>query len=163
MIGTTMVEPGHAAGVGAGSYRSRDGRERPRVLVIEDDQHDRRIYGMMLCYNGYDLVFAENGASGLEIAQEYDPDLVLLDVGLPDMSGIDVCALLCAAPHPPPVIVLSGFAESRLGDRARAAGCARYVEKPTNPVTVLHHIEALIGMAPLAGVGTRPRVLNEPN
>jgi two-component system KDP operon response regulator KdpE len=115
----------------------------------------------MLCYNGYDLVFAANGASALRAAGEYDPDLVLLDVGLPDANGIELCAALSAGPDSPPVVMLSGFAESRLGETARQAGCARYIEKPTNPVQVLHHIEGLIGLPPLAGVGTHPRVLNE--
>jgi DNA-binding response OmpR family regulator len=135
-------------------------RERPRVLVVEDDPHDRQIYGMMMCYNGFDVVFAGSGATALPLAERYGPDLVLLDVGLPDASGLDLCQELRSGPGTPPVIVLSGFAESRLGAAARRAGCTRYIEKPTNPVEVLHQIEALIGKAPLAGVGTRPRILN---
>jgi DNA-binding response OmpR family regulator len=136
-------------------------RERPRVLVVEDDPHDRQIYGMMLCYNGFDVVFAGRGATALPLAEQFEPDLVLLDVGLPDASGLDLCQELRSGPGEPPVIVLSGFAESRLGAAARRAGCTRYIEKPTNPVEVLHQIEALIGQAPLAGVGTRPRILNQ--
>ena len=155
----TFIDPEPAPGSVASTVRRA--RERPRVLVVEDDPHDREIYGMMLCYNGYDVVFAGDGASALALAEEYQPNLVLLDVGLPDANGIDLCAALRKGANDPPVIMLSGFAESQVGDAARRAGCTRYIEKPTNPVQVLHDIEALIGVAPLAGVGTRPRVLNQ--
>lgn len=157
MIHTRKMIDSEAPGSGP---RVGPARERPRVLVVEDDPHDRQIYGMMLCYNGFDVVFAGSGASALELAAQYEPDLVLLDVGLPDASGLDLCQGLRSGPGDPPVIVLSGFAESRLGPAARRAGCTRYIEKPTNPVAVLHQIEALVGKAPLSGVGTRPRILN---
>jgi two-component system, cell cycle response regulator DivK len=134
---------------------------RPTVLVVEDDAHDREIYGRILCYNGYDVVFAHTGQSGLGLAREYRPDLILLDMGLPDLPGLDVCARLREwhATASVPVVVLSAFAEAHMGDRAREAGCALYIEKPASPVSVLHAIERLIGKAPLPGVGRPPRMI----
>jgi CheY-like chemotaxis protein len=139
------------------------GRERQLVLVIEDDPNDREIYGRILGYNGFDVVFADGAAAGLERARTRQPDLVLLDVGLPDASGLDVCESLRSDPDTSgiPIIVLSAFPESRIGERARALGCADYIEKPTSPLGVLHRIEQMIGKAPLPGVGTPP-VIEDP-
>jgi DNA-binding response OmpR family regulator len=134
---------------------------RPCVLVVEDDAHDREIYGRILCYNGFDVMFAGTGHSGLGLAARYRPDLILLDMGLPDVPGLDVCTRLRAwrATASVPVVVLSAFAEAVMGARARAAGCALYMEKPASPVAVLHAVESFIGKAPLAGVGRPPRMI----
>src|SRR5690606_20707823 len=69
-------------------------RRRPRILVVDDDEHDRELYGMMLCYNGFDVVFAGSISSGVEMARQYAPDLVLLDLGLPDGNGLELCGRL---------------------------------------------------------------------
>jgi CheY-like chemotaxis protein len=137
------------------------GVRRPCVLVVDDEAHDREIYGRTLCYNGFDVVFAADGRSALDRAVRYPPDLVVLDVCLPDMSGLRVLGILRERPEfsGTPVIVLSGLSEEGLGGRARAAGGDRYIEKPASPVTVLHAVEDLIGKAPLPGVGALPQVI----
>jgi CheY-like chemotaxis protein len=137
------------------------GVRRPCVLVVDDEAHDREIYGRTLCYNGFDVVFAADGRSALNRAAQYTPDLVVLDVCLPDMSGLRVLGILRERPefNGTPVIVLSGLSEDGLGGRARAAGGDRYIEKPASPVMVLHAVEDLIGKAPLPGVGVLPQVV----
>jgi two-component system, cell cycle response regulator DivK len=138
------------------------GRERPLVLVLEDEEHDREIYGRVLWYNGFDVAFAETVQSGLDMTHRYRPDLILLDLGLPDMSGLDFCRLFRDLPGmgDVPIVVLSGFAEARLGPTTRALGCERYIEKPASPVAVLHEVETLLGKAPLPGLGSPPRLLD---
>ena len=138
-----------------------DDRERPRILVVDDDEQDRQLYGMMLCYNGFDVVFAGSIRAGREMAREYAPDLVLLDLGLPDGNGLELCAELRrhSSSAELPVIVLSGFRRDELGDTADRYGCAEYVEKPASPLDVMSRIERLVGKPPLAGDGEPPTVL----
>lgn len=134
--------------------------ERPRVLVVDDDAHDREIYGRILCYNGYDVVFAASGSAALEMAEEHPADLVLLDLGLPDVDGLDLLTDLRqrSSYQGKPVIAISGFTRRSRGEQAISAGCTEYIEKPASPVEVLHTIEHLIGRAPLPGVGRPPTV-----
>ena len=69
-------------------------RERQLVLLVDDDPHDREIYGRILCYNGFDVICAEAGTVALRLARKYMPDIVLLDIGLPDLHGLDLCSAL---------------------------------------------------------------------
>jgi two-component system, cell cycle response regulator DivK len=157
--GGQRVVPGRA-----GSRSASRGTRRPRILVVDDDPDDREIYGRILCYNGFDVVFAADGATALDRAERYPPDLVLLDLCLPDMSGLGVLDSLRERLHLEltPVVALSGLRQHDLGGKVRAAGCARYIEKPASPVAVLHSVEDLIGKAPLPGVGTPPQVIEPP-
>jgi two-component system, cell cycle response regulator DivK len=135
-------------------------RERQLVLLVDDDPHDREIYGSILCYNGFDVICADNGESGIRLARRVVPDVVLLDIGLPDLHGLDLCSSLRNDPDTAaiPVIALSAYAETRMGEQARLAGCTRYIEKPASPVAVLHEIENLVGKPPLPGDGRPPEI-----
>jgi DNA-binding response OmpR family regulator len=141
--------------------RPGNARYRPIVMMVEDDAEDRRIYGTMLCYNGFDVLLMPDAATALRNLKVYWPDMVVLDLGLPDTSGLELCKQIrrCYGGVQVPVLVLSGFAESEMGSAARAAGCTSYIEKPTNPVHVLHAIEEILGRAPLPGEGPAPQVL----
>ena len=138
--------------------RDHGRRERQLVLLVDDDPHDREIYGRILCYNGFDVICASDGESGMRLALRYHPDVVLLDIGLPDLHGLDLCSSLRtqAETCDIPVVALSAYAEARMGEQARLAGCTRYIEKPASPVAVLHEIEQLVGKPPLAGEGRAP-------
>jgi len=133
-------------------------RERPLVLIVEDNPHDWEIYGNVLYYNGYDVMYAGDGELGYRLAQEHDPDLILLDLLMPKLDGLTLCTRLRDEPSRAhiPVVVLSGCPKREYGPRAEAAGCARYLEKPTKPVQVLHEVEELIGRPPAPGVGRPP-------
>src|SRR5690606_23796981 len=136
----------------------RAARARQLVLLVDDDPHDREIYGSILCYNGFDVMCAGDGVSGIRLARRAMPDVVLLDIGLPDLHGLDLCSELRTDIDTSsiPVIALSAYAETRMGEQARLAGCTRYIEKPASPVAVLHEIEQLVGKPPLAGEGRAP-------
>ena len=123
------------------------------VLVIDDEQAERELYGGLLWYNGFDVAFAETGEDGLRLAAEEPPDLVLLDMMLPGIDGLGVCKTLKADPRTNniPVLALSGRRERELGPAARRLGCVQYLEKPISPLAVLHEVERLIGRAPPPG------------
>src|SRR5690606_31636238 len=107
--------------------RDHGRRERQLVLLVDDDPHDREIYGRILCYNGFDVICASDGESGMRLALRYHPDVVLLDIGLPDLHGLDLCSSLRtqAETCDIPVVALSAYAEARMCEQARLAGCTR--------------------------------------
>lgn len=125
-------------------------RKRQLVLAVEDERHDWLIYGKLLWYNGFDVLWAETAEEGLRLAAEHEPDLVLADLVLPGMSGIELCQALKADPRTRhiPVIMLTGRSRREFESRAREAGCERYLEKPIRPVEVLHTIESIVGRPP---------------
>jgi DNA-binding response OmpR family regulator len=132
---------------------SMSDRNRQLVLVVEDNPHEREIYGRILWYNGFDVIFALDGEAALRMADEQRPDLVLLDLGLPDVPGLLVCEQLRQRAYMAnvPVIVLSGMARERHGPQLRRAGCTQYLEKPASPIAVLHEVERFIGRPPRPG------------
>lgn len=119
------------------------------VLVVEDNEDDREIYGKILWYNGFDVIAGIDGEMGYWLAREARPDLILLDLGLPDMDGMAMCRRLQAdeATAGIPMIVLSARAEQSFGEQARALGCVGYIEKPARPLDVLRQVENIIGRA----------------
>ncbi len=130
-------------------HRATQGQEsgRPLVLMVEDNADDRFIYGTVLSQRGFDVVFAEDYDSGLRAAQEQSPDAVLLDLGLPgSRTGLDLCFDMRRAFRTAdlPVVVLSGFRANRVSAAAHAAGCTKYIEKPTSPLAVAEELERLI-------------------
>jgi len=117
------------------------------VLVIEDDENDREIYGKLLWYNGFDVIFAVDADMGYWLAREAEPDLVVLDLGLPDMDGLELCRRLASEPGTAsiPVVILSARPAMDYSEPAKRAGCALYIEKPASPLDVMHEIERIIG------------------
>jgi DNA-binding response OmpR family regulator len=140
--------------------RADDGSavRRGLVLVVEDNPHDWEIYGKILWYNGFDVMYAPDGATAYDMVVRHHPDLILLDLGLPDMDGIELCAMLKQDERMAdvPIVILSGRPASELGAVALEAGCVRYLEKPAMPIDVLHVVEDLIGRQPPAGVEPSP-------
>jgi DNA-binding response OmpR family regulator len=137
-----------------------DHSDRLLVLVIEDDLHDWEIYGKILWYNGFDVLYAADGEAGAGLARKHAPDLVLLDLMLPGINGLEVCRRLSADPLTAriPIVLLSGRPAADFEAAAREAGAECYLEKPVGPVAVLHTVERLIGRPPPAGVGRPPRI-----
>lgn len=150
--------PRRATRTGRGERGGEATPARPLVLAIEDNPHDWEIYGKILCYNGYDVMHAADGEEGVRLARLHLPQLILLDLMIPRISGLDVCRLLKAEPLTQNIciMVLSSRERSRWEPLARAAGCDGYLEKPIGPVDVLHEVETAIGRAPLPGTGRPP-------
>ena len=125
--------------------------DRKRVLLIEDEPEDQEIYGKLLWYNHYDVLVADRGAEGLRMARDCSPDLILLDLRLPDLNGTEVCAELKSDARTAsiPIVVLTASRGDEYRDWARRQGCAAFLEKPMEPFQVLKQVEHLIGEAPV--------------
>jgi CheY-like chemotaxis protein len=122
-MGAIRTPMGEQAGGAAQPPWRRSTAERKRVLVVEDNDHDREVYGRVLLYNGFDVIFAGTGAQALERVRTHRPDLILLDILLPDAHGLELCMPLREAGGEVPVVLLTALSEEDFGARARQAGC----------------------------------------
>lgn len=152
MIAFSIGGPGHgASALPLPAAKSAAERSRPVVLLVEDDPRDLQLYATTLWYNGFDIVTAEDGEAAVDLAREWQPDLVLLDLLLPKLTGLEACKRMREAGLDLPVVALTGRSQLEFGGRARAAGCTDYLEKPISPLRVLHFVEELIGRPPPPG------------
>jgi two-component system cell cycle response regulator DivK len=116
-----------------------------RILHIEDNPFNRKIVRDLLARTSYQLAEASDGMQGLELARAAPPDLVLMDIQLPRMSGLEVTRELRADPRTArvPIIVITSFALSGDEQKAKEAGASGYVTKPYSPRDLLDVIRRL--------------------
>ena len=114
-----------------------------RVLVVDDEPQILRALRINLRVRQYEVLTAASGAEALEVAGHHPPDLVILDLGLPDLSGIDVIHGLRGWTTAP-IVVLSGRADSTDKVEARAAGADDYVTKPFSMDELLARMRAAV-------------------
>jgi two-component system cell cycle response regulator DivK len=111
----------------------------PTILYIEDNEYNRKIVRQLLSRTAHRLIEAVDGESGVAQAQQELPDLILMDVQLPKMSGLDATRILKADPRTKhiPIIVITSFALSGDQEKAAAAGADDYLAKPYSPRALL--------------------------
>ena len=116
-------------------------RDRASILIIEDDPLNQALLLHML-HKHYQLEMASTGAEGLSIAVQCRAALILLDVGLPDIDGFEVCRRLKTAPLTAniPVIVISALSNAKDLALASVAGATDFIRKPFSPAEVLTRI-----------------------
>jgi DNA-binding response OmpR family regulator len=104
----------------------------PIVLVVEDDPETRQFYSETLQREGFVVEQAHNGHQALHKALEMDPDLIVTDIAVPGIDGIELCRRLRAdsRTHDIPVLAISGYGDRQYADRARMAGADRMLAKP---------------------------------
>lgn len=120
------------------------------VLLIEDDRDSRAIYGTVLRHSGYRVVEATDGGVGLQLAQRHRPDLILMDLGLPDVDGLratEKLKLNHTTAHIP-VVAVTVHVEETYRSRARAVGCDSFLEKPCSPSRLLEEITRVLRETP---------------
>ncbi len=125
---------------------SSSGPGKRRILIVEDDPHTRRINLLALRSEGYETVEAGEGTEAVRLCLESRPDLVVLDLALPKVSGLDVLQAIrremgAAAPL---VLVLTAHAMREDLEAARRAGCDSYLAKPIDPFDLLDEIRRLL-------------------
>jgi two-component system phosphate regulon response regulator PhoB len=121
-------------------------RESPLVLVVEDDPETRHFYALTLDRNGFTTEEAHNGFQALDKAIAVIPDLILSDIAVPGIDGIELCRRLRADPRtaPIPILAVTGYDDRRYPDRILAAGANRVLIKPFAAETLLAEARALL-------------------
>src|SRR5580700_938688 len=104
-----------------------------RVLVVDDEENIRLVLRTLLKKQGYEVEVADGGEAALKALDSFDPDVILTDVRMPRMGGLDLLATLKAKQHPATVIVMSAYGNVDLAIEAIKAGAYDYVSKPFKP------------------------------
>jgi len=118
-----------------------------KILVVDDDLDTLKLVGMMLQRQGYTIVAAINGTQALSKVPAEKPDLILLDVMMPDIDGFEVCRRIRSDPAFKTTPILMFTAKTQVDDKVQGfeAGADDYLPKPTHPAELLAHVKALLG------------------
>jgi two-component system, cell cycle response regulator DivK len=119
---------------------------KARILYIEDNEQNLYLVTFLLNTKGYEVLQAKEGQQGIEIATRAKPDLILLDILLPSMDGYTVARFLRKHPDlkTTPIVALTSYAMAGDREKALAAGCTGYIEKPINPDTFLNQVGSFL-------------------
>ena len=130
---------------------------RPTVLLVEDEPAQRELLAYNLEAEGFDVITADNGEDGLILVDENDPDLIVLDWMMPQLSGIEVCRRLKSnsKTRQIPVIMLSARAEEVDRVRGLETGADDYVVKPYSLIELMARVKAHLRRIRAAAVGNR--------
>ena len=130
---------------------------RPTVLLVEDEPAQRELLAYNLEAEGFDVITADNGEDGLILVDENDPDLIVLDWMMPQLSGIEVCRRLKSnsKTRQIPVIMLSARAEEVDRVRGFETGADDYVVKPYSLIELMARVKAHLRRIRAAAVGDR--------
>jgi two-component system alkaline phosphatase synthesis response regulator PhoP len=122
-----------------------------RVLVVEDDDSMARALRDGFQYEGYEVILARDGVAGLRFAAESRPDVIILDVMMPKMSGLDVCKQLRAAGSRVPILMLTARGQEIDKVLGLKLGADDYVTKPFGFLELVARVEALLRRAHAGG------------
>jgi two-component system KDP operon response regulator KdpE len=133
--------------------------QKQRILVVDDEPQIRRVLRTSLATRGYEVRVAADGESALDTFKDWPPDLVIMDLSMPEMDGIELCRRLRQLSELP-IIVLSVKDEEKIKVRALDEGADDYVTKPFSMDELLARVRSALRRAPLsAGDGASPGVL----
>lgn len=120
-----------------------------RILVIEDQPDNRRILRDLLGSSGFEVIEAENGRIGVDRAMTDQPDLILMDIQMPEMDGYEATRRIKSETKTAgiPIVAVTSFALSGDEEKARGAGCDDYVAKPYSPRALLAKVVNLLDQA----------------
>ena len=119
----------------------------PRVLIVEDNEENRDALSRRLQRRGFEVLIAVDGKIGVEMAKAEKPDLILMDMNMPELDGWEATRQIKASPDTASLPVIGLTAHAMTGDRERAieAGCSDYHTKPVEFPKLLAQIEAILG------------------
>ena len=126
----------------------------PKILLVDDSKATRSIVAKMLVGHECEILEAANGALGLESARANRPDLIILDMTMPVMNGVEMLQALQAdeALRPIPVIMLTANSNTEEMEQMKALGATDYITKTQKPRLILERTIALIGLQPKPAV-----------
>ncbi len=114
-----------------------------RILVVEDNEKNMYLIGYILRNNGYEVIEARTGEEGVELAIKEKPDLVLMDIQLPGIDGLETTRRIreSETDDETPIVALTSYAMTGDKEKALNSGCTGYLEKPINPETFMTDVE----------------------
>ena len=124
-----------------------NGTMQKTVLIVEDNELNMKLFRDLLEAHGYNTLQTRNGIEALSLARSHRPDLILMDIQLPEVSGLDVTKwlkedeTLCSIP----VIAVTAFAMKGDEERIREGGCEAYISKPITVSMFLNTVRQFIG------------------
>jgi two-component system cell cycle response regulator DivK len=118
-----------------------------RILYVEDNFQNKRLVRKILASRGYEVLEAEDGMAGVEIARGQMPDLILMDINIPGVDGIEATRIIKATHETSHIPVIALTANAMRGDRERfiAAGCDDYLPKPISTTDLLQVVKTYLG------------------
>lgn len=128
------------------------------VLLVEDNEDNRIIYATALRYAGYNVLEAVTGTQGIREARENQPDLILMDISVPELDGWEATAVLKADPrtHSIPVVAVTAHALPGDEERSMQAGCDGYLAKPIPPAMLIADVDRRLGRSSPSYAPPRP-------
>ena len=127
--------------------------EKPdkKILIIDDDLRMDRMLTFLFESQGFAVKFSETGKNAIEILKEFKPDVVLLDLLMPEMDGFEVCERIKKEPDlcHIPVIVLSALPQLAHKERAYSLGACEYIEKPFVSIKLVNRVNEIIEKFPV--------------
>jgi len=118
---------------------------KPTILIIEDNEQNMYMLSYLLTNSEYGVLKAYNGTDGLNLAHENHPEVILIDIQLPDMDGYEICSKLRNNGLPKNTVIIAVTSYAMAGDKEKAieAGANGYIEKPINPDTFVKQMESI--------------------
>lgn len=122
---------------------------RPSVLIVEDNELNMKLFNDLLVAHGYQTIQTRNGFEAMELARKHRPNLILMDIQLPEVSGLEVTKWLKDDDDLAkiPVIAVTAFAMKGDEQRIRSGGCEAYISKPISVMTFLETVRKFAGSA----------------
>ncbi len=141
MLGSSVTEAGTGSGNGEQSTMAKT------VLIVEDNELNMKLFHDLLDAHGYKTLQTRDGLKALEIAREHMPDLILMDIQLPEVSGLEVTKWLKEDDTLAsiPVIAVTAFAMKGDEEKIREGGCEAYISKPISVATFLETVQHFLG------------------
>jgi two-component system, cell cycle response regulator DivK len=136
--------------IGSSAGRQPEPRRLPKtVLIVEDNELNMKLFHDLLDAHGYRTLQTRSGMEALKLAREHRPDLILMDIQLPEVSGLEVTKWLKDDEElrEIPVIAVTAFAMKGDEARIRQGGCEAYISKPISVVTFLAAVRRYLGDA----------------
>src|ERR1700746_1817298 len=127
------------------------------VMIVEDNELNMKLFHDLLEAHGYDTVATRNGIEALDLARKHRPDLILIDIQLPEVSGLEVTKWLKEDPELKaiPVVAVTAFAMKGDEERIREGGCEAYLSKPISVAKFIETIRRFLGSARSGRLGRR--------
>lgn len=128
--------------------RPPGGQQMPKtVMIVEDNELNMKLFHDLLEAHGYRTVETRNGIEAMDLARAHQPDLILMDIQLPEVSGLEVTRWLKADAELKsiPVVAVTAFAMKGDEERIRAGGCEAYLSKPISVAKFLETVKLFAG------------------